>query len=1169
MRYTIIGILLMAGSIGVTAQDIMSLNAMLKKCVYVGDCHNGHILIKDTEGYDYINIKTMKKTNFHFTNARDFSNGAAWVETKERWCIMDTCGQIVPTSYVEVQPFSDGLALVTTASRKKIFVNKKGEKAFHSDFTDAKSFNEGMAAASELGKWGFIDSDGKWVIPPTYNNVQSYSDGVAPVNDGDGWHFVYPNGKRLTERSFKYVSPFRNGAAIVQEKLGFDREVMLKDTSIVYSATNIMPFSSNYAAYKLNQSSDGTTHIAFNGKYGYLQYDSLYSLKGAFVAKGIRKVFINSNVFTAIAPLYDAVQPFSEGYFAVCKDGKWTYLDTDGVPISDFSFNAAYPFSEGLARVKKDGHYEFIRGEEVISRNKQNDKFLGCLVDQFSCLGKEGQYEILIDKGYNILCSLLHPSHFIDLDSRSLYSLQKILNLSCAAQNQLMAIALGLKEKRGESALYDYYKAIKMPHSLSYQQGQFSLNTENDERNFGKWAERSKRDSLYDDLTLFVDRKEYKRAVLTFEKIIEDKSIDRLSYDELKAYLFLLEQSGDFELANVVMVYLAKTDMEGLQVDDFEKAVCMAEIRRFASAEKLFKKAMGKARECKDWQLVGLCCHNMAMMYDAIDDERNASLWMKKAVNEYQKVNSGEVLLDALAWLLSKDSNLQSDEYSSYLSLYTKEEMKHEAETFQMYDMGRLRYIWGHSKERINSVLSRLVNMNDNRLYPMAYELTIFSKNFILDTQCLWQKKAIGLNDEEISRLLAKYNQLRSEFRGIDIFNVRDNEQYFQALPICDTECKIKERILSLCNSYIDTSDYNCSKSVLNAMRDNDIAVEFFDYISTCNDDCTAAWILSKEGINLVKNIPNDSTVWNVILEKKEAGKVFFSTSSSNETKGLEFFQQGRNKLPFAFSHETHRITSTKLIANVSSEAIHIDSLYLFGGLDYGYSFSSEERGIAETGYLEYSLKEINGIEEIMSQKVGVKSYVDVEGTVKSFLENEYTPFSCIHIATHGWQLTKKIDFSNFFGYDRFNYYRQNTDLESEDWLLNSTGLYMSSDDILSDSISNILLAKDIAVKNLRNTVLVVLSACSTIKGNNSDGYSSVIGLDYALQRASAQNIVSSLRDVDDEKTYEFMMFFYQNLLTYGIHNAFWNATKEMWKKYSDKPDYWTSFVLLENPVKS
>ena len=102
-----------------------------------------------------------------------------------------------------------------------------------------------------------------------------------------------------------------------------------------------------------------------------------------------------------------------------------------------------------------------------------------------------------------------------------------------------------------------------------------------------------------------------------------------------------------------------------------------------------------------------------------------------------------------------------------------------------------------------------------------------------------------------------------------------------------------------------------------------------------------------------------------------------------------------------------------------------------------------------------------------------------------------------------------------------------------------------------------ILTCDEIEGLQFPNLKLLVLSACETGLGeSNIDG---VWGLQRAFRIAGAQNMIVSLKKVDDNLTQAFMISFYE-CLTSGksIYKSFWEAM--------DKADEDTrnSFILIE-----
>jgi CHAT domain-containing protein len=108
-----------------------------------------------------------------------------------------------------------------------------------------------------------------------------------------------------------------------------------------------------------------------------------------------------------------------------------------------------------------------------------------------------------------------------------------------------------------------------------------------------------------------------------------------------------------------------------------------------------------------------------------------------------------------------------------------------------------------------------------------------------------------------------------------------------------------------------------------------------------------------------------------------------------------------------------------------------------------------------------------------------------------------------------------------------------------------------------------ILTAKEVSLLDLRETDLVVLSACETGKGEvTGDG---VFGLQRAFKMAGVQTIIMSLWPVNDQATQLLMTEFYNNWI--GKHQskreAFRNAQNTVRTQY-EEPEYWAGFIMLD-----
>ena len=119
-------------------------------------------------------------------------------------------------------PMDQPLAAVSQGG-KWGFIDKQGRMVIPPQFEHAQYFSEGLAAAKQGGKWGFIDKQGRMVIPPQFEEVKLFSEGLAAVKQAGKWGFIGKQGKMVIPAQFEYTFLFRNGLAWVKQggKFGF------------------------------------------------------------------------------------------------------------------------------------------------------------------------------------------------------------------------------------------------------------------------------------------------------------------------------------------------------------------------------------------------------------------------------------------------------------------------------------------------------------------------------------------------------------------------------------------------------------------------------------------------------------------------------------------------------------------------------------------------------------------------------------------------------------------------------------------------------------------------------------------------------------------------------------------------------------------------------------
>jgi len=118
-----------------------------------------------------------------FQDAKPFAEGLAAVREhaepgKDSWGFINKNGTfVVPPQYFSVSSFSEGLGVVTVLSSKRNpetgifgasgYVDKTGKVVIPLRFSSCGDFSEGLAGVTVAGsKFGYIDKEGRWVIPP-------------------------------------------------------------------------------------------------------------------------------------------------------------------------------------------------------------------------------------------------------------------------------------------------------------------------------------------------------------------------------------------------------------------------------------------------------------------------------------------------------------------------------------------------------------------------------------------------------------------------------------------------------------------------------------------------------------------------------------------------------------------------------------------------------------------------------------------------------------------------------------------------------------------------------------------------------------------------------------------------------------------------------------------
>jgi len=297
------------------------------------------------------------------------SEGLFPIVKNGKFGFIDKNGSVrIEPRYDAVQDFSEGLALVTL-NRKKFFIDMKGTIAIQPEnFEPINVFNNGRARGNITTRSpytkGYIDKTGKIVIDDSrMGGACWFSEGLACVVTGK-WGFIDTSGKFVIPPQFDEASPFSEGLASVtfwdQSKASRHKHGFIDKTGTVVIKPLfdiVQRFSEGVAAVGIKKGVDGY-QFGFIDHAGLMiikpQFDWTYSFNEgiAAVKVGEKWGYINKHGEMIIKPQFDKAEEFSDGLAAAAIKGKWGFIDKSGAFVIEPQFNEAHSFISGLAFVK-------------------------------------------------------------------------------------------------------------------------------------------------------------------------------------------------------------------------------------------------------------------------------------------------------------------------------------------------------------------------------------------------------------------------------------------------------------------------------------------------------------------------------------------------------------------------------------------------------------------------------------------------------------------------------------------------------------------------------------------------------------------------------------------------------------------------------------------------
>lgn len=328
-----------------------------------------------------------------------FLNGRAAIRRQGRWGYINEAGEeVVPPAYLSAEVYQDtGVALVQVAEEQWTLIDLAGRKLVEPPWPGRPVhpfFDDELVPQSMDGtNWGFMDGNGRWVIPATFQDCGRFTEGLAPAKARDKWGYVDPTGKWVVEPRFDRASVFfnANGTPVALVSLDHQDGLIDRDGRVRF----LMPADIDFQpqgppfTFRIPRADshpplasiraglvDATgravvepRYLSIDGRSEGLHHARLaqgdsvlhvyLDVEGRVVVSGVGGGEFHEGLAQHIV---ESGEPMSVGKTGVLRSGslKVGFIDRTGVVVMTPVFDEASDFAGGVARVRQGDTFSYI-----------------------------------------------------------------------------------------------------------------------------------------------------------------------------------------------------------------------------------------------------------------------------------------------------------------------------------------------------------------------------------------------------------------------------------------------------------------------------------------------------------------------------------------------------------------------------------------------------------------------------------------------------------------------------------------------------------------------------------------------------------------------------------------------------------------------------------------
>lgn len=274
---------------------------------------------------------------------------------------VDTKGkQIVAPKYDNV--YISGPGMYAVYLDKKIgVVDSNGKEVIPPKYVGVNGLrNYGYTMRNEESKWALFDPDGKVITEFIYENINFGENGLLPFTRGGKQGYLNPDGKEVIPPSYKYAFSFEYGIASVvdfpssPEKYSGDTHIIDRKGNVLLTADHDIKIISkdkilhkkrvggsytNHRIYITNLKGDVLKELTCEGDLN-MSMSSWHEGLSVFECAG-KFGYVDTNLRIVIPAKYTKANMFYNGRASVKDGDKWLFIDPKGVQIFEYKYSTS------------------------------------------------------------------------------------------------------------------------------------------------------------------------------------------------------------------------------------------------------------------------------------------------------------------------------------------------------------------------------------------------------------------------------------------------------------------------------------------------------------------------------------------------------------------------------------------------------------------------------------------------------------------------------------------------------------------------------------------------------------------------------------------------------------------------------------------------------------